>query len=855
MDEQAKAPVAEPVHDPPAAPVAAPLVPPGNPLRLVAIVPALVGVIAAVAFLATRSTPRTAVPVVTLLTLVVVASLLDFLGTFHDDDPAGSVPVARFGLPAGLFAAGGGGAWLLLRAAVDGRLPKVASAVLVPLACIVAVAGVYLAGERLGPWARDENGEVRPLWRRHGFWLAALVCVLYLPMLGNRSLSDPWETHYGEVAREILARNDWISLWWAQDGWFWSKPVLTFWIQAAAMAVTGVRYEPGQMLTAAGEGRLPEPEWAVRMPVFLLTLVGVYLLYKGVARVAGRRAGLLGAVALVTMPQFFLIAQQTMTDMPFVACMGAAMGLFIYGSACDPEERAPSWEIDLGFARPRVSLLHLVLGAILCVIVPQILYLLSRNLSVVFHPWFDIRLPADTFSSGSPGNCVLPGNERCQDGLKPVVQRFEPALQALVWIQVTAIVLWASWGERRRKRLLYLGAWLFIALASMAKGPAGIVLPVVAAVAWAASGGRWRELMRMEIPVGLLVFAATALPWFVAMYVRHGGPFSDRLLFHDMWKRAIDHVHDTNKGDDTSFRYYVWQLGYAMFPWTGLVPLALVRWLRPGGDDERKRSGALVLAAWFLAGFALFASMGTKFHHYCLPIVPAAAMLTGLLLDDFLERRDATGGALLGAIAIGAAIVTAFVGRDLAWSVKGRLSDIRLVHLFTYSYERPWPDTLDFSPALWAFTIAAGVILLLLVVEPLRRWVVPAFAGLACVFTAWGLDVYMVKVSPHWSQRELLMSYEAARTAAPGPLVAYQMNWKGENFYRGNAVAAFVSSGRKFQQWIDDQKKAGAKTFYFVTEHKRVEWLQHELADPKDFVRLTDKVLNNKFILVRARFD
>lgn len=64
----------------------------------------------------------------------------------------------------------------------------------------------------LGPWAKDEDGLERPLFRRHGFWVLAIGATLYLPALGVFSVWDPWETHYGEVAREILARNDWISL-------------------------------------------------------------------------------------------------------------------------------------------------------------------------------------------------------------------------------------------------------------------------------------------------------------------------------------------------------------------------------------------------------------------------------------------------------------------------------------------------------------------------------------------------------------------------------------------------------------------------------------------------------------------
>ena len=197
-----------------------------------------------------------------------------------------------------------------------GRLPIAAAAFVIPAAFLWLVASVYQVGVVLGPWAVDEEGQPRSLLQRHGFWVIAAGTLLYLPMQGSYSLSDPWETHYGEVAREMLARNDWISTWWAQDGWFWSKPVLDFWMQAIAMGIFGVNYRPGMMLAGAEAGRTPWPEWAVRMPVFILTIVALYFLYKGVAKVFGRRAGMIGALILATMPQWYLLAHQTITDMP-----------------------------------------------------------------------------------------------------------------------------------------------------------------------------------------------------------------------------------------------------------------------------------------------------------------------------------------------------------------------------------------------------------------------------------------------------------------------------------------------------------------------------------------------------------
>ena len=91
-------------------------------------------------------------------------------------------------------------------------------------------------------------------------------------------------------------------------------------------------------------GQSPQPEWALRMPVFLVAVAAVYLLYRAVARVAGRRAGLLCGLVLLTMPQFFFMAHQTMTDMFFVAFMTMAVAAFaaarrIAAYVCAPQQQ------------------------------------------------------------------------------------------------------------------------------------------------------------------------------------------------------------------------------------------------------------------------------------------------------------------------------------------------------------------------------------------------------------------------------------------------------------------------------------------------------------------------------------
>ena len=74
-----------------------------------------------------------------------------------------------------------------------------------------------------------------------------LGSLILLPYLGSVGLWDPWEGHYGEVAREMIQRNDYVHPFW-ENAWFFSKPAFTMWMQAlgmqAAQSVQLPRFPP-----------------------------------------------------------------------------------------------------------------------------------------------------------------------------------------------------------------------------------------------------------------------------------------------------------------------------------------------------------------------------------------------------------------------------------------------------------------------------------------------------------------------------------------------------------------------------------------------------------------------------------
>src|SRR5262245_16189161 len=132
--------------------------------------------------------------------------------------------------------------------------------------------------------------------RRLCLALIAACALLYVPFAGNFGLWDPWETHYGEVARQMAVRGDLISLWWPGShldhppvGEFWSKPVFTFWLMAASLKLFGLEWAHAAANQMVDSWR---PEWALRLPGMLLGVASIWAVYELVRRLANRRAAL-----------------------------------------------------------------------------------------------------------------------------------------------------------------------------------------------------------------------------------------------------------------------------------------------------------------------------------------------------------------------------------------------------------------------------------------------------------------------------------------------------------------------------------------------------------------------------------
>ncbi len=560
----------------------------------------------------------------------------------------------------------------------------------------------------------------RQLFQRHELVVVALVSLaILLTGLWAHQLIDPWETHYGEVARRMLQDDDWVHLHWQNES-FRSKPVLTPWLMGAGMDAFGVARDGGY------SGELVASDlvvFAVRLPFALFGALGLVMTWWMLARLAGRRVAWLAFGIIATSPLYCLVARQAIPDMPLCATLMGAMACFAMAVHRGEEPLEPFWRRG----RLRVDAHHVFVACLSLFILSQAAY---------YAHYFAI------------GPRLAPGLRVWQPGL---------LLCGGMVLLLAGFTIWSFLSRPlTRGRVWMYWFYFLIGVSVLAKGPPGIGLAGAICLFYVVLTGRWRLLTRLEIPRGVLVTALVALPWHLGMYFVDGRAYVKEYVFFHM----LDRVSKPELGSDGTFDYYSSVLGVGMWPWIMLVPAALVATLAARHDSTGAAGRVrLLVGIWAVLAMALFALSATKFRHYILPVMPALAVLVAFWLDDVLSGR----GGRIGLFALLGAALSLLVTRDLL----GKPGQI--IDLFMYSYNRPWPSGdpwyIDVSGPILGFGLAAAVALVVFAL-PWRRIRVAGLIGLFAAglgFSLWASNDYMAEAAPHWGQRELHRTYYRLR--------------------------------------------------------------------------------------------
>lgn len=203
----------------------------------------------------------------------------------------------------------------------------------------------------------------------------------------------------------------------------------------------------------------------------------------------------------------------------------------------------------------------------------------------------------------------------------------------LTFFFLAAVVLAFLWTEGVKW-----AGWVFFlacALATLTKGPVGLVLPAGILVAHLVLEKRWRQIFRFPWLTGMAAFLVIVVPWYILYSMSVSAGEVGRLVLTQNISRFFSAWNNVQP-----FYYYLHRFPVSFLPWSIFFPVAAVAFLRARREPELAPLRYVVL--WLSLVFVFFSISSGKRTVYLLPIFPAAAMVLGWFFTRGLAR---VGGA------------------------------------------------------------------------------------------------------------------------------------------------------------------------------------------------------------------
>ena len=206
-------------------------------------------------------------------------------------------------------------------------------------------------------------------------------------------------------------------------------------------------------------------------------------------------------------------------------------------------------------------------------------------------------------------------------------------------------------------RLAVPAAFALIGLATLAKGPLGLLLPGLVAFAYVVATRDRTALRALVSPAGIALFLLVAGPWYVLILLDQGRHFVDVFLLNHNLARFTSAIH---RHAGPVF-YYLPLVVAGIFPWSGFVLPALV------GVRPRASRADLFVLLWLALPFVLFSLAGSKLPGYVLPCLPPLALLMGRAVARLVAGAPAPFGAGGRAVALVGLVLGALLATTPVW--------------------------------------------------------------------------------------------------------------------------------------------------------------------------------------------
>jgi 4-amino-4-deoxy-L-arabinose transferase-like glycosyltransferase len=180
------------------------------------------------------------------------------------------------------------------------------------------------------------------------------------------------------------------------------------------------------------------------------------------------------------------------------------------------------------------------------------------------------------------------------------------------------------------KGLSFYGYYGSMALATLAKGPVGFILPLAVTLLFLVVQKEWKGMKKMRLLPGIFLLIAMVLAWYLPAVIGGGTYYLNETLLHhsvDRFARGSSHIRP--------IYYYLYNFPADFSPWIIFLPAAMIY-----GSSRAmrvKRKEFLFLMIWFAFIFLFFTLSKGKRGLYLLPLFPAASLMIGKLWEDLIS--------------------------------------------------------------------------------------------------------------------------------------------------------------------------------------------------------------------------
>lgn len=196
---------------------------------------------------------------------------------------------------------------------------------------------------------------------------------------------------------------------------------------------------------------------------------------------------------------------------------------------------------------------------------------------------------------------------------------------------IMAMWLGCAWLEQGRGWQL-IGCSLAIGAGLLAKGPIGLVAPVIAVGSQLVLTRNWSRVRDPRLLFGAIVVGLLLLPMCIGLYQQHG-MYGLRFYF---WEQSFGRITGENRWkDDSTVLFFTHEILWQLLPWTLFVLAGLWQSLR-----SMIRKEVLPEYASFLGAILVFTALSLshfKLPHYLFVIAPLFAVLGAIGLHGHLR--------------------------------------------------------------------------------------------------------------------------------------------------------------------------------------------------------------------------